>query len=67
LKIQIFCRRGKKRKWIAFLIASNFVIHPEILMSTVSVLTVNKIFRVTVLLLIYFLQRATMLALQALY
>jgi len=28
LKIQIFCRCGRKRKQIAFLIASNFVIHP---------------------------------------
>ena len=32
LKIQIFCRCGRKRKQIAFLIASNFVIHPQILM-----------------------------------
>jgi len=32
LKIQIFCRRGRKCKQIAFLkIASNFVIHPLIL------------------------------------
>ena len=32
LKIQIFCRCGRKRKEIAILIASNFVIHPQILL-----------------------------------
>jgi len=31
LKIQIFCRCGRKRKQIAILIASNFVIHAQIL------------------------------------
>jgi len=31
LKIQILCRCGRKHKQIAFLIASNFVIHPHIL------------------------------------
>jgi len=31
LKIQIFCRCGRKRKQIAFLIASNFVIYLQIL------------------------------------
>jgi len=31
LKIQIWCRCGRKCKQIAFLIASNFVIHPQIL------------------------------------
>jgi len=31
LQIQIFCRCGRKRKQIAFLITSNFVIHPQIL------------------------------------
>jgi len=31
VKIQIFCSCGRKRKEIAFLIASNFVIHPQIL------------------------------------
>jgi len=31
LKVQIFCRCGRKRKQIAFLVASNFVIHPQIL------------------------------------
>jgi len=30
LKIQMFCRCGTKRTQIAFLIASNFVIHPQI-------------------------------------
>jgi len=29
LKIQIFYRRGRKRKQIAFSIASNFVIRPQ--------------------------------------
>jgi len=31
LKIQIFYRCGRKRKQIAFLIASDFVIYPQIL------------------------------------
>ena len=31
IKVQIFCRCGRKRREIAFLIASNFVIHPQIL------------------------------------
>ena len=31
LKIQIFCRYGRKLKQIAFLIAANFIIHPQIL------------------------------------
>jgi len=30
IKNQIFCRCGKKRKQVAFLIASNFVIHAQI-------------------------------------
>jgi len=51
LKIQIFSKCGRKRKQIAFLIASNFVIHPQILIFLV---TANKIFHVTVLLLVYF-------------
>ena len=28
-EIQIYCRCGRKRKQIAFLIASNFVTHPQ--------------------------------------
>jgi len=59
LKIQIFCRYGRQRKQSAFFIASNFVIHPQILIFSVfkiaesfSMLIVNKIFSVTVLLLI---------------
>jgi len=51
----------KKRKQIAFLIASNFVIHAQTLIFTVfkiasryTVLFANKIFRGTALLLIYF-------------
>jgi len=35
LKIQIFCRCRRKCKHIAFLIASNFVIHPQILIFSV--------------------------------
>jgi len=35
LKIQIFCRCGRKCKQIAFLIASNFVNHPQILIFSV--------------------------------
>jgi len=35
LKFQIFCRCGRKRKQIAFLIAYNFVIHPQILIFSV--------------------------------
>jgi len=60
LQIQIFCRCGRKRKQIAFLIASNFVIHPQMLIflvfkvASLSALTANKYFDVTVLLLIYF-------------
>jgi len=56
LKIQIFSRCGRKRKQITFLIASTFVIHLQILIFSVfkiaclSVLIVNKIFRVTLLL-----------------
>jgi len=49
LKIQIFCRCGRKRKQTAFLIVSNFVIYPQILIFSVlkilSILTVNKFFR----------------------
>ena len=59
-KIQIFCRRGRKRKQIASLIASNFVVHPQILITSVRknsesfpILITNKIFHVTVLLLIW--------------
>jgi len=45
----------KKRKQIAFFIASNFVIHPQILIFSVfKILIANKIFHVTVLLLVYF-------------
>jgi len=61
LKIQIFCRCGRKCKQIAFLILSNFVIHPQILIfllfknsESFPILIANKIFRVTVLLLVYF-------------
>ena len=35
LKIQIFLLMGRKRKQIAFLIATNFVIHPQILIFSV--------------------------------
>jgi len=35
LKIQIFCMCGRKHKQIAFLIASNFVIHAHILIFSV--------------------------------
>jgi len=35
LKVQIFCRCGRKRKQIAFLIASNFVVRPQILIFSV--------------------------------
>jgi len=35
LKIQIFCRCGIKRKQSTFFIASNFVIHPQILIFSV--------------------------------
>jgi len=35
LKIQIFGRCGRKRKQIAFLIASVFVIHPQIFIFSV--------------------------------
>ena len=35
LKIQMFCRYGRKREQIAILIASNFVIHPQILIFSV--------------------------------
>jgi len=35
LKIQIFCRCGRKRKQIAFLVAYNFLIHPQILIFSV--------------------------------
>jgi len=44
LKVQIFCRCGRKRKQIAFLIASNFVIHAQILIFstiTITITTVN--------------------------
>jgi len=34
-KLNIFCRYGRKRKQMAFLIASNFVIHAQILIFTV--------------------------------
>jgi len=36
LKIQSFCRCVRKRKESAFLIASNFVIHPQILIFSIS-------------------------------
>jgi len=56
LKLQIFCRN----KQIAFLIASTFVIHPQILIFSVFKIANlspycigNKIFHATVLLLIY--------------
>jgi len=35
LKVQIYCRYGRKRKQIAFLIASDFVIHAQILIFSV--------------------------------
>jgi len=35
LKVQIFCRCGRKRKQIAFLIASDFVVPPQILIFSV--------------------------------
>jgi len=35
LKIQMFCRYGRKRKQIAFFIASKFVIRPQILIFSV--------------------------------
>ena len=35
LKIQVFCRCGRKCKQIAFLVASNFVIHSQILIFSV--------------------------------
>jgi len=35
LKIHSFCRYGRKHKQSAFLIASNFVIHPQILIFSV--------------------------------
>jgi len=35
LKIQIFCRCGRKRKQVAFLIACIFVIHPQMLIFSV--------------------------------
>jgi len=35
LKIQILCKCGRKRKQIAFLIASSFDIHPQILIFSV--------------------------------
>ena len=44
--LQIFSRYGRKCKQIAFLIVSNFA-------SLIPILTANKIFPVTVLLLIY--------------
>jgi len=57
LKVQIFCRCGRKRKQIVFLVASNFVIHPQILIFSVftnsesfAILIAKKIFHVTVLL-----------------
>jgi len=61
LGIQIFCRCGRKRKQIAYFITSNFVIHPQILIVSMfkiasfsPILIANKIFHVTVLLLICF-------------
>jgi len=39
LKIQICCRCGRKRKQSAFLIASNFVIYPQILIFSVFKIT----------------------------
>jgi len=60
VKNSYFCRRGRKRKQIAFLVASNFVIRPQILIfsvfkiETFPTLIANKIFHVTVLLLVYF-------------
>jgi len=41
LTIQIFCRCGRKRKQIAFLIASNFIIHTQIF--TVSVFKIANL------------------------
>jgi len=39
VNVQIFCRCGRKRKQIAFLIASNFVIHAQILIFSVFKIT----------------------------
>ena len=57
LKLQIFCRQQRN----CILIASTFVIHPQILIFSVFKIVnispyciANKIFHVTVLLLIYF-------------
>jgi len=50
LEIQIFCRYSANVEESAFLIASNFVMHPQILIFTVfkiaslSILIANKIF-----------------------
>jgi len=60
IKNSNFLQMSKKRKQIAFLIASNFVIHAQIFIFSVlanlsfPILIANKIFHVTVLLLIYF-------------
>jgi len=61
IKNSNFCTCGRKRKQIAFLVASNFVDHPKILIFLVfkiailsPILIANKIFHVIFLLLIYF-------------
>ena len=60
LKLEIFCIYWRKSKQIAFLIASTFVIHPQILIFSVFKIVnlslyciANKIFHVIVLLLIF--------------
>jgi len=61
LKLQIFCRCGRKRKQVAFSIASTFYIHPQIwIFSVFQIANLSpywlqiKIFHVTVLLLFTF-------------
>jgi len=58
LKIQIFCRCGRNRKQIAFLIASDFFIHKFSHFrcqnsKSFPILITNKIFHVTVILLFF--------------
>jgi len=55
LKIQIFFRCGRKRKQIAFLIATDFVIHPQSLtFSVFKILTSDLFFLVLVFILTIF-------------
>jgi len=60
-KIQFFCSCGRKRKQMAFWVASNCVIHPQYFdifgvqnSESFPILIANKVFHVTVPLLIYF-------------